>query len=348
MTRAASYGGRNRQSVTASSSRGGAPYAGVVTSDSSQAPEPGPQDHALPAIPVSAGALIFDRAGQAAHPEADLQVGLDDPRWRHGGGRATHPGRRAAARCAKSAALRCATAVWPAWTSCSPGPGRPGGVRFLFDCGPVDDERLAAIVIQPEEVSEYRLRALPDALPLLRGPIRRRVRAALARPGAGLPGRWPQGPRRAPPRRLPGQDGLGAVRAALPGDEVRPVANWSFAWPFFCVGRFEESEARRERLVDLASGTPSSPICWWGASRRCSPFHPFEDPHIPGEQAALARRHVHDQRVRAEVLEIGGLTLELAQPADRVDVEDEQAPLGQAPVHLGRTSPARRRTRAGG
>ena len=56
-----------------------------------------------------------------------------------------------------------------------------GGVRFLFDCGAVDDERLAAIVVQPEEVSEYRFAALPDALPLLRGPIRRRVRAATKR-----------------------------------------------------------------------------------------------------------------------------------------------------------------------
>ena len=32
--------------------------------------------------------------------------------------------------------------------------------------------------MQPEEISEYRLAAVPDALALLRGPIRRRVRAA--------------------------------------------------------------------------------------------------------------------------------------------------------------------------
>ena len=61
-----------------------------------------------------------------------------------------------------------------------PRPGSPGGVRFLFDCGAIDDERLAAIVVQPEEVSEYRVVPLPDALRLLRGPIRRRVRAATA------------------------------------------------------------------------------------------------------------------------------------------------------------------------
>jgi hypothetical protein len=63
-----------------------------------------------------------------------------------------------------------------------PRPASPGGIRFLFDCGAIDDERLAAIVIQPEEVSEYRIVALPDALRLLRGPIRRRVRAASAGP----------------------------------------------------------------------------------------------------------------------------------------------------------------------
>jgi hypothetical protein len=36
-------------------------------------------------------------------------------------------------------------------------------------------------VVQPEEISQYRLAALPDALPMLRRPIRRRVRAASSR-----------------------------------------------------------------------------------------------------------------------------------------------------------------------
>ena len=35
-------------------------------------------------------------------------------------------------------------------------------------------------MLQPEEVSEYRLLPPPEALDLLRKPIRRRVRAALA------------------------------------------------------------------------------------------------------------------------------------------------------------------------
>ena len=57
-------------------------------------------------------------------------------------------------------------------------PGHPGGIRFLFDCGPADDAVLAAITIQPEEIAEYRLIELDAALPMLRPPIRRRVRAA--------------------------------------------------------------------------------------------------------------------------------------------------------------------------
>jgi hypothetical protein len=62
-----------------------------------------------------------------------------------------------------------------------PRPGRPGGIRFLFDCGKVSDKALAGLTLQPEEISESRLVPLPDALALLRGPIRRRVRAATGR-----------------------------------------------------------------------------------------------------------------------------------------------------------------------
>ena len=61
-----------------------------------------------------------------------------------------------------------------------PRPGRPGGVRFLFDCGVVDDKQLTTLSLQPAEISAYQLAAVPEALRLLRKPIRRRVRAARA------------------------------------------------------------------------------------------------------------------------------------------------------------------------
>jgi hypothetical protein len=51
-------------------------------------------------------------------------------------------------------------------------------MRFLFDCGQVDDARLGAVVLQAEEISAHRLVELTEALTLLRGPVRRRVGAA--------------------------------------------------------------------------------------------------------------------------------------------------------------------------
>ena len=60
-------------------------------------------------------------------------------------------------------------------------PERPGGIRFLFDCGQAGQADLAAITVQPEEIAEFRLAPLDSALALLRSPIRRRVRAAVRR-----------------------------------------------------------------------------------------------------------------------------------------------------------------------
>jgi len=55
-------------------------------------------------------------------------------------------------------------------------------MRFLFDCGAVDDEALGTIVLQDEEISQYRLARPDKALRKLSGPVRRRVAAALAHP----------------------------------------------------------------------------------------------------------------------------------------------------------------------
>ncbi len=63
-----------------------------------------------------------------------------------------------------------------------PRPGRPGGMRFLFNCGTFDRATLAGIVVQEEEISEYRLARIDRALRLFSGPIRRRVAAATSKP----------------------------------------------------------------------------------------------------------------------------------------------------------------------
>jgi ADP-ribose pyrophosphatase YjhB (NUDIX family) len=61
--------------------------------------------------------------------------------------------------------------------------GKPGGLRFLFDCGALPGESLAALVLQPEEISKYRIEPLDVALDLLRKPIRRRVSASVGAAG---------------------------------------------------------------------------------------------------------------------------------------------------------------------
>ena len=135
-------------------------------------------DLELPAIPVSAGALIFDRAGRLLILKPTYKSG-----WTIPGGVMEADGETPWQACQREVREETGIEVHQARLACmdfrSPRPGNPGGIRFLFDCGVIDDESLAAIVIQPEEVSEFRLVALPDALTLLRGPIRRRVRAAL-------------------------------------------------------------------------------------------------------------------------------------------------------------------------
>lgn len=64
-----------------------------------------------------------------------------------------------------------------------PRPGRPGGMRFLFDTDAFGKQTLADIVLQEEEISDYRLTCVERALDLLSGPIRRRVAATLSEPG---------------------------------------------------------------------------------------------------------------------------------------------------------------------
>jgi 8-oxo-dGTP pyrophosphatase MutT (NUDIX family) len=130
----------------------------------------------LPAIPVAAGALIFDRLGRLLILKPTYKTG-----WTIPGGVMEADGETPWQACRREVREECGIDVRAGRLACMdfrrPRPGRAGGIRFLFDCGRFDDEALAGIVLQPEEISHYRLAALPDALALLRGPIRRRVRA---------------------------------------------------------------------------------------------------------------------------------------------------------------------------
>ena len=131
----------------------------------------------LPGIPVSAGALIFDRAGLLLILKPTYKSG-----WTIPGGVMEADGESPWEACRREVreetGLEVSRGRLAAMDFRRPRPGRPGGIRFLFDCGQLSDKMLAGLTLQPEEVSASRLAPLPDALALLRGPIRRRVRAA--------------------------------------------------------------------------------------------------------------------------------------------------------------------------
>jgi 8-oxo-dGTP diphosphatase len=134
-------------------------------------------DAGLPAIPASAGALIFDRTGRLLILKPTYKTG-----WTIPGGVMEADGETPWDACRREVREECGLEVRGGRLACvdfRPGrPGHPGGIRFLFDCGPAHDADLAAVTVQPEEIAEYRLAPLDTALTLLRPPIRRRVRAA--------------------------------------------------------------------------------------------------------------------------------------------------------------------------
>ena len=134
----------------------------------------------LPMIPVSAGALIFDSTGRLLILKPTYKTG-----WTIPGGIMEADGETPWEACRREVREECGIDVLAGRLACTDfrpaRPGRPGGIRYLFDCGRADDAALAAITLQPEEIAEYRLASLDTALTLLRPAIRRRVRAATRR-----------------------------------------------------------------------------------------------------------------------------------------------------------------------
>jgi 8-oxo-dGTP diphosphatase len=158
----------------------------VTTDDGNAAHGTAPDAAGLPAIPVSAGALIFDRAGRLLILKPTYKSG-----WTIPGGVMEADGETPWEACRREVAEECGLDIGAghrARLACMdfrhPRPGNPGGIRYLFDCGAFSDASLAGIVVQPEEISEHRVAELSVALTMLRKPIRRRVRAATS--GRGL------------------------------------------------------------------------------------------------------------------------------------------------------------------
>jgi len=145
-------------------------------------PVAGEPSFSVPRIPASAGALIFDRAGRLLVLKPTYKSG-----WTVPGGQMEADGETPWEACRREVREESGLDVTDGRLVCvdflRPRPGRPGGLRLLFDCGVVDDAALGAVVVQAEEISAHRVVALDEALSMLSGPLRRRVRASVGAQG---------------------------------------------------------------------------------------------------------------------------------------------------------------------
>jgi 8-oxo-dGTP diphosphatase len=133
---------------------------------------------AVPRIPASAGALIFDKAGRLLVLKPSYKKG-----WTIPGGQIDCNGESPWEACRRETREECGLVVDHGRLICvdflPPRKNRPGGVRFLFDCGVFADRELGAIRLQDGEIDGHRFAELDRALALLSGPIRRRVSASV-------------------------------------------------------------------------------------------------------------------------------------------------------------------------
>ncbi|HTZ93919.1 MAG TPA: NUDIX hydrolase [Streptosporangiaceae bacterium] len=140
-------------------------------------------EYVVPRVPASAGALIFDRRRRLLILKPTYKSG-----WTIPGGVMESDGETPWQACQREVREETGLDIGTGRLVCTdfrlPTERSPGGIRFLFDCGALPDSALTAVVLQAEEIAEYRLVRLADALSLLRKPIRRRVRAVRKRNGA--------------------------------------------------------------------------------------------------------------------------------------------------------------------
>ena len=128
----------------------------------------------VPRIPASAGALIYDERGRLLILKPTYKKG-----WTIPGGQLDAAGESPWEACRRETHEECGLALTSGRLVCvdyrAPRPKRPGGLRFVFDCGALGETELAAIRLQPQEIEDCRLTELGDALLLLSRPLRRRV-----------------------------------------------------------------------------------------------------------------------------------------------------------------------------
>lgn len=130
----------------------------------------------VPRIPASAGALISDEDGRLLILKPTYKKN-----WTIPGGQIEPYDESPWDACRRETFEECGLRVEHARLVCvdflRAKRSRPGGVRFLFDCGAFDAAELREIVLDRSEIEGHRLAELPEALELLSGPLRRRVSA---------------------------------------------------------------------------------------------------------------------------------------------------------------------------
>jgi 8-oxo-dGTP pyrophosphatase MutT (NUDIX family) len=131
----------------------------------------------IPRIPASAGALLSDQDGRLLVLKPNYKSG-----WTIPGGMMEADGETPWEACRREVAEETGLAVeggrLVVVDFLRPRERKPGGMRFLFDCGRFDAAYFERIVLQVEEISEYRFVERSTALELLSGPLRRRVGAS--------------------------------------------------------------------------------------------------------------------------------------------------------------------------
>lgn len=134
-------------------------------------------ERALPRIPVSAGALIGDGSGRILILRPTYKQG-----WTIPGGQVEADGESPWEGCRREVAEETGLIVKAGRLVCvdflRPKPERPGGLRFLFDCGAVDRQS-DVVTVDGEEISEFAWATPEEAADLLSGPVGRRVGQAL-------------------------------------------------------------------------------------------------------------------------------------------------------------------------
>jgi 8-oxo-dGTP diphosphatase len=133
----------------------------------------------VPRVPASAGALLFDEAGRLLVLNPTYKR-----HWTIPGGQLEADGETPWQACRREVREECGIEIERGRLVCvdfrpPKDARRPGGLRFVFNCGVLGDDLRGRISLQAEEIGEYRFVELDEAAELLSGPVRRRVLACV-------------------------------------------------------------------------------------------------------------------------------------------------------------------------